>query len=368
MANVSDYLAKILSAVYGEEVRGSIHDAIEAMNTESSNAMSYAKTAQDSASASAQNASKSETNASTYAGNAKNSATAASTSASNAKNSATTASTSASNAKTSETNAKTSEGNAQTHESNASDYAGSAKSYADNSKGYSDAASASAQNASKSEANASTYAGNAGKSASAAATSATNASTYAGNAKSSATEAESWAIGGTGTRSGEDTNNAKYWSKVAENVAGGGVNSFNGRAGAVTPAKGDYTAEMVGADKSGAAATVQGNLDTHTGNTTAHVTADEKSKWNAKSEKTNSFTVTLYASSWSSNSQTVSDSNFITSGYAYIVSPKEDSFAAYSEAIIYASDVSQAGKMIFYCSEVPTVNLTVNVLRVEAEE
>ena len=32
MANISTYLQKILSAVYGEEVRGSIHDAIDAMN------------------------------------------------------------------------------------------------------------------------------------------------------------------------------------------------------------------------------------------------------------------------------------------------------------------------------------------------
>ena len=39
MANVSTYLAKILAAVYGEEVRQSIHDAIAAMNVESSQAI-----------------------------------------------------------------------------------------------------------------------------------------------------------------------------------------------------------------------------------------------------------------------------------------------------------------------------------------
>ena len=32
MANISSYLAAILSAVYGEDVRGSIHDAIEIIN------------------------------------------------------------------------------------------------------------------------------------------------------------------------------------------------------------------------------------------------------------------------------------------------------------------------------------------------
>lgn len=36
---------------------------------------------------------------------------------------------------------------------------------------------------------------------------------------------KSWAVGGTGTREGEDTNNAMYWSKKAEEAAGGGVSS-----------------------------------------------------------------------------------------------------------------------------------------------
>ena len=66
-------------------------------------------------------------------------------------------------------------------------------------------------------------------------------------AENAATEAESWAVGGTGTRDGEDTNNAKFWSKQAQNAAGGGVTSFAGRAGVVAPQEGDYTAAMVGA-------------------------------------------------------------------------------------------------------------------------
>ena len=37
------------------------------------------------------------------------------------------------------------------------------------------------------------------------------------------TAAQSWAVGGTGTRVGEDTNNAKYWSEQARKIAGGGV-------------------------------------------------------------------------------------------------------------------------------------------------
>lgn len=91
MANISSYLQKIMSAIYGEEVRGSIHDALAAMNTESSNAMEYAKTAKDSAAASASTAA--------------TKATAASASAQAAK-------TSENNAKVSETNTKASELNA----------------------------------------------------------------------------------------------------------------------------------------------------------------------------------------------------------------------------------------------------------------
>ena len=78
-----------------------------------------------------------------------------------------------------------------------------------------------------------------------------------------------------------------------------------------------------------------------------------------------SFTVTLTAAGWSGNAQTVSNSKFITSGYAYTVCPAGDSFAGYTEAVIYADDVTTAGKMTFHCNEAPTENLTVNILRTE---
>ncbi len=70
---------------------------------------------------------------------------------------------------------------------------------------------------------------------------------YVAQAKDGALSAKSWAVGGTGTRVGEDTNNAEYWAKQAETAAGGGVMSFNGRSGAVIPKAGDYDAEKVGA-------------------------------------------------------------------------------------------------------------------------
>lgn len=42
-------------------------------------------------------------------------------------------------------------------------------------------------------------------------------------AAASATLAESWAVGGTGTREGEDTNNAEYWASEAQRVSQGAL-------------------------------------------------------------------------------------------------------------------------------------------------
>lgn len=50
-------------------------------------------------------------------------------------------------------------------------------------------------------------------------------------------------------------------------ISNSAVNSVFGRVGAVTAQSGDYTYTDVGADASGAAATVQSNLNSHTGNT-----------------------------------------------------------------------------------------------------
>ena len=76
------------------------------------------------------------------------------------------------------------------------------------------------------------------------------------------------------------------------------------------------------------------------------------------------FTVTLTAAGWSSNAQTVSNANFIASGFGYIVSPASGSFSDYASAQIYADDVTVAGQMTFHCTTAPSAALTVNVLRV----
>ncbi|WP_418440618.1 hypothetical protein [Candidatus Allofournierella excrementavium] len=47
------------------------------------------------------------------------------------------------------------------------------------------------------------------------------AATSASQSAASATLSESWAVGGTGTREGENTNNSKYWAQQAQSIAGG---------------------------------------------------------------------------------------------------------------------------------------------------
>lgn len=456
-----------------------------------------ADTAQEAATK-AENAQKATT---TNATQAAQSATDARTAKAGAESAASNAAESEAAAKTAETNAKKSEASVAADSAAATKAAGdaataqtAAEAARDEAVGSKTAAAASAASAGqdKQAAQAAKAAAETAKTdAQAAATdaqeSAELAQSSAQGVEANAKAAESWAVGGTGTREGEDSNNAKYWCESAQAIAGGGVTSFNGRGGIVKPQKGDYTAEMVGADASGAAAAVQsnldghegdttahitaaertkwngkqdkltfdtaptanstnpvtsggvkteldkkanatslgahtgntdnphrvtaeqagadptgtaasavsahnssstahsdirtalagketagaaaavqGNLDDHEGNTTAHITAAERTGWNGKSGKALSFTVTLTAAGWSGNAQTVSNSKFVTSGYAYTVCPAGDSFAGYAEAVIYADDVTTAGKMTFHCNEAPTANLTVNILRTEA--
>lgn len=77
-----------------------------------------------------------------------------------------------------------------------------------------------------------------------------------------------------------------------------------------------------------------------------------------------SFTVTLTVAGWSNKAQTISNSNFVATGYAYTVTPAEPSYLKYGEAQVRAGNVNTNGQMTFYCEDVPTDALTVNIQRV----
>lgn len=101
--------------------------------------------------------------------------------------------------------------------------------------------------------------------------------------------------------------------------------------------------------------------------TTAQMNAAIAAAVAPKANKSLPITVTLTAAGWSNNAQTVSNENFIVSGFSYIVSPASASRETYTEAQIFADDVTTAGRMTFHCGDVPSAALTVNILRVEVQ-
>lgn len=145
------------------------------------------------AESSQQAAAKSEANAKASKNAAKVSETAAKTSETNAKASETAAAKSATAAATSETNAKASE-------TSASQYAATATSEA---------------------ASASQSASTATDKANIATQKATEIIGKAESAANSATKAQSYAVGGTGSREGEDSDNAKYYYQQAKDISEG---------------------------------------------------------------------------------------------------------------------------------------------------
>ena len=156
-----------------------------------------------------------------YAKQSSNSASASKTSATNAANSE-------SNANEYMDNALTYSQNAQSYMENANTYMNNAKTSEDNAKASEVNAKASETNAKTSENNAKTSEVNADSSELNAKTSETNALTSETNAKASETNAltsanraQSYAVGGTGTREGEDTNNAHYYYELIKNIVVG---------------------------------------------------------------------------------------------------------------------------------------------------
>lgn len=293
------------------------------------NLFTTTKTAAETAAANAKvsetNAKASETAAASFASSADASKTAAAGSAATAAEKAMDASNSASKAAASQTAAKSSEDKVKASETAAE----SAKTAAEEAKAEAaksaESASASAKTAQSASSSAGTAASTASSAAAAASGSASQAQASAAAAAQSASSvdginktAQSWAVGGTGTRPGEDTDNAKYWAQQAQAVVGGDFatkveaqgyvtahnqsadahadirKALNGKeasgtaAAAVaahnkdTAAHADIREALAGKEAAGAAATVQSNLTAHAGNTTVHVTAEQKTTWNGK--------------------------------------------------------------------------------------
>lgn len=270
-----------------------------------------AKASETAAASSASSAETSKTAAAESAATATAQASAADASAAKAAASQKTAQAAETNAKASETAAAASQASAETASASAQDSAAAAAKSAQTAQG----AASTATNAASSADQSATSASGSASQASAAATAAAGS---AAGAETASKTAQSWAVGGTNTRPGEDTDNAKYWAKQAEAVVGGDFatkveaqgyvtahnqsaeahadirNALNGKeasgtaAAAVTAHNKDTAAHqdirnaLAGKETVGAAATVQSNLTAHAGNTTVHVTSEEKTTWNGK--------------------------------------------------------------------------------------
>ena len=196
-----------MQAVYGKDVRQSIHDAIETID-------SVADTAKDSATASAKIAETMADNAEKYADEAQMCVVAAAKSETNAK-------ASENAAKASETAAKTSETNAKASETAAAKSATAAATSETNAKASETSASQSAATATSEAASASQSASTATDKATIATQKTTEIIGKAESATDSATKAQSYAVGGTGSRDGEDANNAQYYYEQVKRVSQG---------------------------------------------------------------------------------------------------------------------------------------------------
>lgn len=293
------------------------------------NLFTTAKAAAEAAAANAKvsetNAKASETAAASSASSAEASKTAAAESSATATAQASAASGSATSATAAQKAASASESAAKASETAAKAAQTGAETAAASARGSAAAAAKSAQTAQGASSTATNAASSAVQSAAAASGSASQAQASASAAAKSAASvdginktAQSWAVGGTGTRPGEDTDNAKYWAKQAQAVVGGDFatkveaqgyvtahnqsadahadirKALNGKeasgtaAAAVTAHNKDTAAHqdirnaLADKETAGAAAAVQSNLTAHAGNTTVHVTAEQKTTWDGK--------------------------------------------------------------------------------------
>lgn len=78
------------------------------------------------------------------------------------------------------------------------------------------------------------------------------------------------------------------------------------------------------------------------------------------------FTITIPVSAWDEGTCTITDSR-IRSGdeYTYLVGPADTSYTAYNESGIHADDVTTEGGMTFHASETPTVEISVDICKMD---
>ena len=404
MADISSFLKKILSAIYGEEVRGSIHDALVAMNTESSSAMEFASTAKDSAQANAAAAKKSAEDADKKATSASESAAAAAlsegsikTSEENVNKQAADAKEAAAGAKASETEAKNSEEIAKQKAQEATD----AKTAATLAEGEVKAAEERVRTI-RSEAetlgaqatadrNAAEEARTAAEAArDAASNSQTEAAkTAAVDARDKAQTAKTAAENARESAENSEANAKTYKESAAESAAtaqqysGKPPKPENGTWWIWDAEKGTYVNTNISCELTGPTGngiqSIQLTQGNHTpGSTDIYtVTMTDGSKYNiAVYNGLNGtgtgdvlgihFDLVLPASGWSNGSITVAESRLVADAkYKYLIDAYEASREEYLECNVRPKDISTTGFITFVNDTDPIKDITVNIVRLE---
>lgn len=142
----------------------------------------------------------------------------------------------------------------QTYRNEAQGYATAASTSATNAASSASSANTSKNQAATSASNAASSENTASTKASQALTSANNAANSATNASNNATLSRSYAVGGTGTRTGENTDNAKYYKEQAASSATNAANSASAASTSKTNAASSATAAARSASAASASA------------------------------------------------------------------------------------------------------------------
>ena len=413
MADFSSFLKKILSAIYGEEVRGSIHDALAAMNTESSSAMEFASTAKDSAQANAAAAKKSAEDADKKATSASESAAAAAlsegsikTSEENVNKQAADAKEAAAGAKASETEAKNSEEIAKQKAQEATD----AKTAATLAEGEVKAAEervrtirseaetlgaqATADRNAAEEARAAAEAArdaaaNSQNGAKASENAAAVSKTDAEAAKTAAVDARDKAQTAKTAAENSEANAKTYKESAAESAAtaqqysGKPPKPENGTWWIWDAEKGTYVNTNISCELTGPTGngiqSIQLTQGNHTPGSTDIYTVmmTDGSKYNiAVYNGLNGtgtgdvlgihFDLVLPASGWSNGSITVAESRLVAAAkYKYLIDAYEASREEYLECNVRPKDISTTGFITFVNDTDPVKDITVNIVRLE---
>lgn len=413
MADISSQLKAILEAIYGEEVRGSIHDALAAMNVESNAAMEYAATAKDSAMNSAAAAKESENNAAASENaakisetNAGNSESAAAKSASDAQNAADAAKASEDNAaasenasKESETNAAASESAAKNSETNAANSAKTATDKATASSASAEAAKASEEKAANSESAAKaseTAAINAQKAAESAQSEAENAALAADESETAAEAAKLAAQNAKTTAETAKADAEAARDDAAESKESAAESALSAQQYSGKPPKpqngtwwiwdadqkkyldSKISCELIGPTGNGIQEIKLTKGDHTPGTTDIYTvtmtdgTSYSISVYNGRNGTGAGdilgiwFDLVIPVSAWTNGEATISDSRLLAlSNHKYLVGADQSCRYEYLDCNVQPRDITQSGFITFTSDTDPTVDILVNVIRLE---